>query len=186
MNRRDCFALPLILAGCGGAGGEMAEYQLQPSPAKRTSKEVFASGTIFNWTPAITFGTPGDLSVAYQIQSGKGIIDGDLVFAQFHIQTSSFTHTTASGRLWITGFQKKALILINNFAPTGGLNFWQGITKANYTQLCVEMFKDGSLPIAYVNASGSGRAATSVNAADVPTGGTVLLVGSITYFLDRT
>lgn len=54
------------------------------------------------WTPAITFATPGNVSVAYGYQVGTYSQIGNIVIANFNIQATA-TMTTASGALLITG-----------------------------------------------------------------------------------
>lgn len=132
--------------------------------------------TVGTWTPVLTFETPGDLAVVYSIQLGYYTKIGRLVAAQFTIVTSTFTHTTASGDCQITGLP------FANGAATSlrGVLHWQGITKATYTDITVRVPAAGSLLV--VEASGSGVAESDVSAANMPTGGTVILAGSITYF----
>ena len=93
----------------------------------------------------------------------------------FRIVTSTFTHTTAAGDLQVTGLP----YLAN--ADTGftrdGTLVWSGITKAGYTQISCAM-SAGTSTILF-SASGSGVAVDNVDAADVPTGGTVVLRGNI-------
>ncbi len=77
MNRRDCFALPLILAGCGG---EM-EYEIQNSPTRVESlihSDVpgYANG---NWTPTLG-GT-----ATYTVQVGRYTKIGTRVFFNFEL-----------------------------------------------------------------------------------------------------
>jgi len=55
------------------------------------------------WTPAITAATPGDLNVGYTAQQGWYTKKGREVTLSLRILCSSFTHTTASGSLEITG-----------------------------------------------------------------------------------
>lgn len=55
------------------------------------------------WTPALTASTPGDLSVAYSTQLGTYTKVGKFITLTFAITTTSFTHTTASGYLRISG-----------------------------------------------------------------------------------
>lgn len=128
------------------------------------------------WTPVLTFATPGNLVVVYQEQAGFWQKTGSLVEVSFHILTSTFTHTTAAGNLEITGVP---------FAPSSqtlytavGACRWQGITKANYTQVVVRITNQ---QIFFFDASGSGQASVQVAFGDTPTGGTMLLRGSICY-----
>ena len=55
------------------------------------------------WTPVVTFDTPGDLNVVYSTQTGSYTKKGREVTVTGEIVTSTFTHTTASGSLRITG-----------------------------------------------------------------------------------
>jgi len=138
--------------------------------------EVFRhqSGT---WTPVVTFATPGDVSVAYTVQLGTYTKIGKTVHLTFDIFTSSFTHTTASGNITITGVPYAA-ISTANYTSRGAL-FWGGITKANYTNLVCTIVTGGSTLL--ISASGSGQTPTQVTASDMPTGGAVTLRGELTY-----
>lgn len=59
-----------------------------------------ATGT---FTPAITFETPGDLSVTCSLQSGRYTKNGRLVTIDIALRCETFTHSTASGAITITG-----------------------------------------------------------------------------------
>lgn len=129
------------------------------------------------WTPALTFATPGDLAVTYTTQVGYWSKHGRRVFVDFFIVTSAFTHTTASGALTIGGLPFTSANITDN-RYTGSTS-WGGITKATYTQV-VPRVQENTTNIVFT-ASGSGVASSAVAAADVPTGGTVNLRGSIVY-----
>jgi hypothetical protein len=124
------------------------------------------------WTPGITFATPGNLSVTYAAQTGTYTKIARLVILDFFVTTSAFTHTTASGELTITGVPFTAATQI-----FGGFLAWSGITKAGYTQITAQVQDVRIL----FNASGSGVSESSVAAADMPSGGTVRLRGSLIY-----
>lgn len=130
-------------------------------------------------TLAITFDTPGNLSAVYDIQVGRYRKDGNKVYVQFMLRTSTFTHTTASGNLRITGMPYTSRN-VSNLRAHGALA-WQGITKANYTNIVLTLPEN----VTYMNlyASGSGVGLNNVTAADMPTGGTVALFGSIEYLV---
>lgn len=123
-----------------------------------------------SWTPVLTFTTPGDLNVVYSAQSGTYFKIGNLVVALANIGTSTFTHTTASGNLEITGvpFANAAAA----FRVSGPVT-WAGITKAGYTDIGTTMA--GSVTTINFRASGSGVGNDNVHAADMPTGGSVVL-----------
>lgn len=125
------------------------------------------------WTPAITFATAGDLSVAYSQQVGRIEKLGPLTIATFNLVTSAFTHTTASGNLQMTGFPFTT-VNITSLTTEGSMR-WTGITKANYTQVNPGISPNGTT-IVFV-ASGSGQAFSNVTAANMPTGGAVALHG---------
>lgn len=130
------------------------------------------------WTPVLTFGTPGDLSVVYSVQWGEWGRDGQFCTVNFHVATSSFTWTTASGNLNLTGLPFNASGVTNG-AWEGQLN-WSGITKANFTDICPQILASAPSVIAF-RAAGSGQAAGNVVAADVPSAGSVLLRGALRY-----
>ena len=78
--------------------GTMAEFDTACSDGN------FAYLTSGTFTPTVTFSTPGDLAVTYVTRTGTYTRVGDMVYLNISIVTSAFTHTTASGNLWITGF----------------------------------------------------------------------------------
>jgi hypothetical protein len=129
------------------------------------------------WTPVLTFATPGDLSVVYAVQVGSYTRVGNLVRLSFSLETSTFTHTTASGNCNITGLTFAAANITNNF-HTGTLQ-WQGITKANYTTISAEIAAAASLLT--LGASGSGQTLVSIATGDMPSAGTVILRGTLVY-----
>ena len=128
------------------------------------------------WTPTLTFATPGDLAVTYTARSGSYVRTGNTVQVSFLIATSVFTHSTASGALSITGLPYTA----SGSVPIaeGALEF-QGITKAGYTNYTLNIAAGGSAMS--IRASGSGVAISAVDAGNMPTAGSVLFRGSITY-----
>lgn len=137
---------------------------------------AYSEGT---WTPVLTFATPGDLSVAYAANSQVGtyIKIGKLVIAAFNIATSTFTHTTASGALQVSGlpFASKNVAGDRHIAAC----WWSGITKASYTSIVADL-SVGTTTMGFV-ASGSGVGSGAVAVADVPTGGTVILRAVVVY-----
>lgn len=124
-----------------------------------------------SWTPTLTCVTPGNLAVTYTTQSGTYSRVGQLVCYTFFVQTLTFTHTTASGTIFLSGMP---------ISPTGGVTYLgscvpSGYTKANYTQ--VQSFITSANIFFY--ASGSAQAAAVMTITDFPTGGTVILAGQI-------
>jgi hypothetical protein len=132
-----------------------------------------------SWTPIITFGTPGDLAITYSatVQLGTYTRIGNRVIINFNVSTTSFTYTTASGTLRVTGLPFTSRNL-NQDASFGGMQ-WTGITKVGYTQVTPRVTNNVSF-IDFIS-SGSAVSAGSVTTTDTPSGGTVSLRGSITY-----
>ncbi|MFA6271290.1 MAG: hypothetical protein WC657_08885 [Candidatus Paceibacterota bacterium] len=131
-----------------------------------------------NWTPVLTFGTPGDLAVTCSTQVGDASKCGREVWGSFRIVTSAFTHTTAAGSLTVTGFP---------YTPSSDSGFiwdgvctWGGITMAGGRTQVNCSITAGSSNITF-SASGSGVAPASITFAEVPTGGTVILRGNFRF-----
>ena len=129
------------------------------------------------WTPALTFATPGDVAVAYTTQVGGYTKIGNMVTASFNIVTSSFTHTTASGNATITGLPFTSNSTSGRLYR-GPLDF-QGITKLTYTNFVTALANSATSFVLVGGGTGVGR--SLVTAADMPTGGSVILTGSLTY-----
>jgi hypothetical protein len=172
------------------------EYTLQPSPSlKQRSRGSSVFGVEKAWTPSLTFSTPGDFSVAFSQAYGYSYLLGSTVFLHFKLTTSSFTHTTAAGWLAITGLPYQVAAAgpaFDGFYPTasealsalgafvgGGNLHWQGITKANYTHAFLNPVREQKY--LSIIMCGSGQVRNTVNAADMPTGGSVVLGGFCIY-----
>jgi hypothetical protein len=148
-----------------GTAGKGIDFSIDPSAPGMTSEllDDYEEGT---WTPALSFATPGDLSVTYTRNAGRYQKIGNTVYVSFTIVTSAFTYTTASGAARITGLPFTQLNVTANF--TGIAVGLEGYTKANYTTVAVE-----SVPgQAYLqmNGYGSGQAISGIVAADMPSG----------------
>jgi hypothetical protein len=129
------------------------------------------------WTPVLTFATPGDLNVVYSKRVATYVKIGNFVTLNFRIETSTFTHTTASDVLRVTGLPLTPRTVTDQ--RYYGTLSWGGITKATYTSI-IPMVESASTVMTFL-ASGSGVGVSSVAVADVPTGGNVYIDGSITY-----
>ena len=133
------------------------------------------------WTPTLTFATPGDLAVTYSSRSGSYVKIGHFVHAQLRIETSVFTHTTSAGDLNITGLPFTALEIVTGtgLSYRGNGTSWQGITKANFTDMML-FVNQGTTTIS-LQGSGSGQIITNIGSADMPTGGNVAFRASLSY-----
>jgi hypothetical protein len=155
-------------------GGQIVFPSTQSASGNANTLDDYEEGT---FTPAITFVTPGNLSVAYTLQSGTYAKVGRIVNLHVAVVTSSFSHTTASGNLQITGMP--FVSGITSVAQREGGIQWEGITIANYTDMCPTL-EDLSATIT-IRASGSAQTPRPIAASDMPTGGTVVFRGGVTY-----
>jgi hypothetical protein len=130
------------------------------------------------WTPVLTAATPGDLNVAYSTQIGRYSKFGRYTTLWWNIATSTFTRTTAAGALQITGSPFTADSLIDS----RGLISYSGITKATFTDFYSRIVASSAI-ISFV-ASASGVGGAVVNITDLPSGGSVVLYGSLTFEAD--
>jgi hypothetical protein len=180
----NCTGLP-VASGISGLGTGVATFLATPSSANLAAALTDEDGTGLvpfeltgSWTPVLTFATPGNLSVSYSSQVGAYTKVGRTYYLYFNIATSAYTQTTASGALTITGLPATSSA---GFPQSPGSLIWGGITKASFTQVSPSInFSSNTMTFL---ASGSGQAASNVNAADMPTGGTIILRGQITYFV---
>ena len=161
------------------------EPVLVPAPAQGVT--AAAAYVEADWTPAVTFATAGDLSIAYNFTYGTYTKIGRLVTVQFDLRTSTFTHTTASGNLRINNlpYQPRA-ISGQTYRPVGVLSFY-GIDKSGTPDFahinCVGTA--GSDIMHFVATSGAGGGLSAVSAADCPSGGDFRLHGTMTYETDE-
>ena len=131
-----------------------------------------------DWTPAFTFATPGDLSITYSLQTGKYIKIGKLVYVRFSLASTvgGITHTTAAGNALVTG-----LPFTVGSDGQGPLHV-SGVTKAGYTMFVSNA--NATATTVSLLASGSGVTGATIVAADIPTGGTLILISSLSYVAD--
>lgn len=131
------------------------------------------------WTPTISFATPGDSSIVLSTAVADYTKIGRQVTLHLNITTSTFTHTTAAGSLRIEGFPVD-LRPSAGFDYTGSVRL-RGYTNATYTQIEAGANSDRR----YINlfGCGSGITPTALAPADLPTGGTVQIKATLTYFV---
>lgn len=150
--------------------GNYAFPATQVPSADPNTLDDYEEGT---WTPVFTFATPGNLVVAYAFRVAEYTKIGRSVLAALNVQTSTFTHTTASGNFQITGLP----FANGSSCPYEAAALWQGITKAGYTDVVLQV----SASMLQLGASGSASSATNIAPADMPTGGTVRVSAGFNY-----
>ena len=121
------------------------------------------------FTPVLTCASPGNLAVAYSSQLGWYQKIGNRVTVHVDVITSSFTHTTAAGGVFIDGHP-----FVVDAVGYNAISEIQGVTKAGYTQF-------GVLSSGILRGSGSGQPVASLQISDFPTGGSVRVRYSMTY-----
>lgn len=133
------------------------------------------------WTPAVTFATPGDLSVTYHGDNdGVYTLIDRICHIQFLLRTATFTHTSASGDINITGLPFPA----HATRSSVGTLYASGWTDAN-ADVLVARVKAGTSLID-LRASQSGGAFYDQGVTEWPTGATVILVANIAYIAAET
>ena len=131
-----------------------------------------------SWTPTITFATPGDLAVAYSVQQGFYIRTGRLAVAEYQLSTSAFTWTTSAGSLTLQGLPFAANVSGASYASVHNVEY-NGISKAGYSEVSAAL-STGTTDVVF-DASGQGLVSSRIVAADVPSGGSIALVGTLIY-----
>ena len=179
MNRRDCFALPLILAGCGGSD---MEYEIQPSPVRNnylTHSPVpgYSEGL---WTPGISF-NGGTTGLTYSKQNGGYVKIGKFVFARFVINLSAKGSST--GRVLVTGLPYAPI----RDAPWphsyfGELMSWTTVNVAAIRVLCFPAgINDTDFELYDITAAVTNVGSTQWD--DTDFNNTTAIAGSVSYFI---
>ena len=154
------------------SGGQIPFPATQNPSSNANTLDDYEEGT---WTPVLTAATPGDLSVVYSVQLGYYTKIGRMVFVNYDVTTSTWTHTTAAGNISITGLP---------FTSSAGIT-WRGLvrgggwTKAGYTQLLSSILAGGTTVT--IAATGSGAAPLNLAITDTPTGTQQTYNGCVAY-----
>jgi hypothetical protein len=138
--------------------------------------DYYQEGTFI---PVLTFSTPGDLAVTYVANGQRGTYTriGNRVSIDVVIETSAFTHTTASGELRITGLPFTAAGGTGHYGRAGCI--YQGYTSAT-NPVVIAQVPNGAAYVAF-RASGSGVAIANLGTTVVASGGTPAFGFSMTY-----
>lgn len=100
--------------GLGGTtnltGGQIRFPSAQIPSANVNTLDDYEEGT---FTPSITFATPGNLGVAYSARVGQYTKIGNRVILDINLVTSTFTWSTSSGTLRVSGLPFTALNTAN-------------------------------------------------------------------------
>lgn len=144
-----------------------------------TATRLVGQSSLTSWTPTLTCSTPGDLAVTYANRVGLYINNGNgTITISGYFKTSAFTYSTASGLVRIAGLPVPANASSQVYPAT---SLFQGITKANYTQVTPYLGENGTAFT--IMASGQGQAFADLAITDLPSGGTVAFAFCLTYFI---
>lgn len=159
------------------------EFTLQPSPALRSSQNVYDFGTESDWQPTISFVTPGNVSMSYVRRRGYSLQLGRWAFVAFDV-TGTITHSSASGSLTISGMPFNCMNVSFDFI---GPIYQQGIVGgANLHQANVAFNGSAVQDVMYIYLSSAETGSTNTAAQNhVSTGQSLILKGSIWYMVDR-
>lgn len=160
-----------ILPATGSAAGSL-------SAADKAKLDAFSYSEA-SWTPVLTFDTPGNLNVVYSTRTGYLVQVGRKIFLQWYIQTSTFTHTTASGNLKVTGFPFTPSA---TFPEQVGPVTYSGLTLAGFLDLLARVLNASAGTIQFVaSSSGGGRAL--MNTTNTTSGTNIFMQGSIEFII---
>lgn len=132
------------------------------------------------WTPAVAFATAGDQNIAYAHTYGTYTKIGSLVTLQFDVETSAFTHSTASGALRINNLPYRPRPMDGQVYRPVGTTSVANITGKTILN-CVA--SESSTVMNFIKAQTSSTAGL-IQASDCPSGGDLILHGSIQYETD--
>ena len=161
--------------GTSTAGTGVAFPAAQLASADANTLDDYEEGT---WTPVVTFTTPGDLNVVYSTRNGYYTKVGRQVTVRVEVVTSTFTYTTATGIIKITGLP---------FTTSNSGNYDTGaLVYGGYTSVTNPVLvavADASATQITFRGSGSGVAAIGPSITQFPTTSSVALIATITYFV---
>ena len=170
VNHASTISVGAATPSASGAGVTFPATQSASSDVN--TLDDYKEGT---WTPVITAATPGNLAVTYGSQIGTYTKIGRAVTVTFYVTTSAFSYTTASGLIYVTGLPYTA-----NGSSFYAMSYFQGYTSVTFPLLGIQL--SGTATV-YFTKSASGQVPTNALITDFPTGGTVQLAGSFTYYV---
>lgn len=156
-------ALTLVTPSVTGllslTGGQVAFPATQIPSSDPNTLDDYEEGT---WTVGITFATPGDLSVVYSTQSGRYTKIGRAFLYDGMATTTTFTYTTATGNLRISGLP----IASGSGIPVVSIGRWTGVVSAVATPQIIGLVSSPNIQFEVMNiAAGTTATLTQANAA---------------------
>lgn len=140
-------------------GGQIKFPVTQIPSADPNTLDDYEEGT---WTMGVTFATPGDLNVVYSAQTGRYTKAGRAFLYDGTVTTTTFTYTTATGTLRVTGLP----IAAGSGNPAISLARWTGVVSAVATPQIVGLVVSPNIQFEVMNvAAGTTATLTQANAA---------------------
>lgn len=157
--------------------GQLVFPAVQNPSAGANTLDDYEEGT---WTPTVTFATPGDLNVVYSVRVGQYVKIGRQIYVTYRVDTTTFTHTTASGIIIVTGLPFSV--------PAGAVNGAVGpliggrcVLTVNYTYTATRA-AEGTAQLELWQCSNNGSSAAQMAVANFPTATNHFVWGSASYF----
>jgi len=165
----------------------MAGFALLPSPMTQNNLvRVNAGGTALvadvvyasgEWNPGFTCATPGNLIASTSGWKGLYVQLYKIIIVNFYFSISTFTWSTASGDVQITGLPF-APAVISNPGVWSGAVVAGGMQNANYPQIGLAIDTGNFMRF---GCFGSGQSRYFLQISDFPSGGIVTVGGTIAY-----
>jgi hypothetical protein len=160
--------------------GQIAFPAVQVPSAGANVLDDYEEGT---WTPAITFAVAGNQNIVYAAtRSGTYTKVGRFVYLRFSVETTTFTHTTSTGNVSLTGLPFAALISGTTEAGTTDALNYQGLALGSSTRGFTGYLVTASTLqfLFFTNVDPSLRVSLSATAGHT-SGNNVIIAGSISY-----
>lgn len=166
------FSGPTVTGALTLTGGQIAFPAVAIPSANVNTLDDYEEGT---WTPTITFAVPGNINVVYGTRTGTYTKIGNRVSLDFTVGATTFTHTTSSGVLQITGIPFACLVSVRGALIISAMT----IVGSDFSgpQLALGVGSTLSIEVSNIN-GGSSAALTSVNHTS---GNQSAFIGSIMY-----
>lgn len=168
-----------VTIGNAAAGGALqlnsGQLNFPATQIPSTGANVLDDYEEGSWTPTVTASTPGNIAVTYATRLGRYNKVGKKVTVWFVVTTATFTHTTASGELRLSGLPF-ANELGSEAIGTADVN--QVTFPASRTSLTSNI-QDGQSHLRFVATGGGSR--NAIQMTNTTTGTNISLLGSITY-----
>lgn len=168
------FSAPTVTGLLTLMGGQIGFPAVQVPSAGANVLDDYEEGT---WTPVLTYVTPGNLIVSYTTQVGRYTKIGNQTCMWVSILTSTFTHTTATGNMQITGWPSAVGVPACNIV---GATRSDGFTSSGVSPMVAVMDASGST-VSFTVWRSSDNLAFAVNQGNHSTGTNINLAFNLVF-----